>query len=535
MIGANNVKAKNLITVYQGEAAIANLGYMVDRKYKILKEHEIKCLEAFCTIMEESGCEFKDFDNFFVGYSIGQIGKEFDMLRFGIDSIINIELKSELNAAVKEEKVLKQMRVNYYYLKFLDREIKIFSFVENDGFYEYDIENDSIHSVEPKIIAELLINQNIDYSADPNEMFFPSNYLISPFNSTEKFINNEYFLTNGQQKIKDEIKKELSKNPFMFFCISANAGTGKTLLMYDIAKDFIVSGYNILIIHCGKLNDGHSKLITKYSWNINPISWIPKSLDSAANFDLSEYKLVLIDESQRIRDNQLEVILNKSIEKQIPIIFSYDVKQFLKNGETKDIGNYLEAKYPNIKVSKKELNKKIRTNKELASFIANLVHIGKSTSNLNYSCVSIDYISNFEDLKKYLSFLKSTGWMPITYTTSQYNPDDPYLNLSQTSYITAHDVIGQEFPKVILIMDNNFYYDLDGNLTARSSYYSASGMLYQIVTRVVDNLKIIVLDNPELYFKLLEIKSMGGLNSFISRNMPPYILVFIWYKANYFL
>ncbi|MDE5860312.1 MAG: hypothetical protein K2H23_08045, partial [Oscillospiraceae bacterium] len=119
------------------------------------------------------------------------------------------------------------------------------------------------------------------------------------------------------------------------------------------------------------------------------------------------------------------------------------------------------------------------------------------------------FVAQVEDLKKYLSFLKSTGWVPITYTTSQYNPDDPYLNLSQTSYINAHDVIGQEFSKVILIMDNNFHYDLAGNLTARSSYYSASGMLYQIVTRVVDDLKIIVLDNPELYLKLLEIKSMG--------------------------
>lgn len=306
------MKAKNLITVYQGEAAIANLGYKVDKKYTALKEHEIKCLEAFCSIMKENGCEFKDFDNFFVGYSIGQIGKEFDMLRFGTDSIINIELKSELNAEVKEEKVLKQMRVNYYYLKFLNREIKIFSFVKNDGFYEYDIKHDSMRNVEPKIIAELLINQNIDYSADPNEMFIPSNYLISPFNSTEKFINNEYFLTNGQQKIKDEIKKELSKNPFMFFCIPANAGTGKTLLMYDIAKELITLEKNVLIIHCGKLNDGHYTLINEYNWNIKSISSIPKSLDASVEFDLSEYELVLIDESQRIRDNQLEVLLSKA-------------------------------------------------------------------------------------------------------------------------------------------------------------------------------------------------------------------------------
>ncbi len=57
----------------------------------------------------------------------------------------------------------------------------------------------------------------------------------------------------------------------MFFCITANAGTGKTLLMYDIAKELISLGNNILIIHCGKLNGGHSELITEYNWDIKPI------------------------------------------------------------------------------------------------------------------------------------------------------------------------------------------------------------------------------------------------------------------------
>jgi hypothetical protein len=43
----------------------------------------------------------------------------------------------------------------------------------------------------------------------------------------------------------------------------------------------------------------------------------------------------------------------------------------------------------------------------------------------------------------------------------------------------------------------------------QNSYYSAEGMLYQIVTRVVDELKIIVYNNPELYVQLLKIKAMG--------------------------
>ena len=86
---------------------------------------------------------------------------------------------------------------------------------------------------------------------------------------------------------------------------------------------------------------------------------------------------------------------------------------------------------------------------------------------------------------------------------------DPYDTLSEICDKNAHDVIGQEFSKVVFAMDENFEYSEANKLTARNGYYSARGMLYQIVTRVVDELKIVVLDNPKLYLKLLEIKSMG--------------------------
>ena len=111
--------------------------------------------------------------------------------------------------------------------------------------------------IKVEFVANTLKDQTVDYTIDPDKEFIPSNYLISPFNSTEQFIAGEYFLTSAQQKIKDEIKRELTLCPFMFFCISANAGTGKTLLTYDIAKEQIAAGKKVKIIHCGILNKGH--------------------------------------------------------------------------------------------------------------------------------------------------------------------------------------------------------------------------------------------------------------------------------------
>ena len=162
--------------------------------------------------------------------------------------------------------------------------------------------------------------------------------------------------------------------------------------------------------------------------------------------------------------------------------------------------------YPKIPMSLKKLTTKIRTNKNLASFINNLMEIGKSQDNLNYDGISIDYFNNITDLKTYIALLKEKGWVPITYTVSRIDVD-PYADLTTISPKKAHDVIGQEFSKVVLVMDKNFIYN--GNkLDFRQSYYSARGMFYQIITRVVDELKIIVLDNPELYTTLIDIKNM---------------------------
>lgn len=422
-----------------------------------------------------------------------------------MDFILNIEIKSEIKTAEKAKKILKQMRENYYYLKFLGLPIMIFTYVENDGIYQYNIDSNSVEKTTYDCISKIIKKQSIDYSIDPDKKFVPSNYLISPFNSTDRFIGGEYFLTSAQQKIKDEIKSELKSNPFMFFCISANAGTGKTLLTYDIAKEYLTYGKKVLLIHCGKLNDGQIKLINTYGWDIKSIRAIPKN---SKDLILDKYDFIFVDEAQRIRLLQLNVLIEKAIKENTPIMFSFDTKQYLREGETRDLGEFLTNTHPHITTSIKKLTTKIRTNKEIASFITNLMEIGKSKDHLNYNCITVDYLNDCDDLKAYVDFLQTKDWAPITYTTSQIHLD-PYDKLTIISDKNAHDVIGQEFSKVVFVMNENFRYN--GNkLTALGSYYSAKGMLYQIVTRVVDELKIIVFNNPELYIKLLDIKKLGN-------------------------
>lgn len=500
------MKTQNLISVYQGLAAVKYNSLEIAQKYKYLKANEIQTLKILCNRFKLAHAGYDVFNGYIIGYTIPQISKEFDLLRFGTNSLINIELKGTLNESVKNSKILSQMRQNYYYLKFLGKELYLYTFIEDDGIYKYSIDEDSIEKIDIEALITVLQAQQIDEEVDMENIFIPSNYLVSPFNKTDSFIKKEYFLTNDQEGTKIEILKGIAKRGWGFFCISANAGTGKTLLVYDIAREFIQDKKSVLAIHCGKLNQGHNLLNEKYNWNII-------SIGSINNYTVQEYlsgrDLIIIDEAQRIREKQLKLLVDVAIENKISIIFSYDVEQYLSEGESRDIKEFLLVNYPGCEVYNKTLTNKIRTNKEMASFITNLKHIGHSNAYLNYKNVTIEYFEDIHEVKNYIEYLEDCGeWRAITYTNSQYSRE-PLDRLASISETNAHDVIGQEFGKVVLVMDDNFQYDEHGVLNCARNYYSTKGMFYQIVTRVVDEMKIIVLNNPHLYKRLLEIKYMG--------------------------
>ena len=49
-------------------------------------------------------------------------------------------------------------------------------------------------------LCDDLSSQKIMYLNHIDEVFEPSNYLISPFNSTDRFINEEYFSLYNKKK-----------------------------------------------------------------------------------------------------------------------------------------------------------------------------------------------------------------------------------------------------------------------------------------------------------------------------------------------
>src|SRR5690625_7626465 len=64
-----------------------------------IKDYEVKCVEQminlFSELVEASSDLVKYLNFFSIGYKIKQIGKEFDLLRIGVNYNLNIELKNQ--------------------------------------------------------------------------------------------------------------------------------------------------------------------------------------------------------------------------------------------------------------------------------------------------------------------------------------------------------------------------------------------------------------------------------------------------------
>ena len=275
--------------------------------------------------------------------------------------------------------------------------------------------------------------------------------------------------------------------------IQGDPGTGKTLLLYDIVKGL----QNTAIIHCGNLNDGHHYLNSQ-GWQIFPAKQYEKAMDE-------RYHVIAIDEGQRLDFRQLSRIITFAKEKNITLIVSCDPRQVLNISEK---NTYTIEKYMAEKKCLYHLTSGVRSNKEIYSFIRNMFDLkDKAKIKENYDAIKLSYFQNEDDAIMFLKYLQKNGWTFINYTTS-LSKMDCFDLFDQISTKNAHKVLGQEFEKVAFVLDGHFQYE-NHKLTAkkRDTAYDDLSMLYQIVTRAVNSLSVVVYDNVELFEQLVHIKN----------------------------
>jgi hypothetical protein len=119
--------------------------------------------------------------------------------------------------------------------------------------------------------------------------------------------------------------------------------------------------------------------------------------------------------------------------------------------------------------------------------------------------IDINYFSDYSDAKNYLGILNKKDWKIINYTPSRYH-SYPCEKTNIYFEDSAHKVIGQEFDKVVAVVDEHFCYNQHGKLATKyRGYYHVTKMLFQILTRTRKKLSIIIISNEELLEKCLEI------------------------------
>ncbi len=465
------------------------LALATENRHAGIKLHELECIKSLVKEFEQCDECMAFADNFFIGYTIPQIGKEFDLLRINKDNVVNIELKTKAD----EDRILKQLRRNSYYLSFLKQEKKhLFAYVCETGMlYRLDDSGELSAAEFAELFREL--GKEHCLTADIDSLFNPCNYLISPFNATEAFMEGKYFLTEQQEEIKGRILNAMDGNGAEFLALTGEAGTGKTLLTYDIAKELTGRGKRVFIVHCAKLNDGQYFLQENYSWDICMAKY-------SYEIDFSQLDVVIIDEAQRIYMSQFNYIVDNVRKNGLKCIFSYDLRQYLHHSER-------NLKFSGQNILTKpifQLTKKIRTNKEIAVFIKQLFDNKIKESYANYSNIELCYCRDKDEVYELSKYLHKNGWKVPKYTpgTMSTFTYEKYVLHGESS---AHEVIGQEYDKVVAVIDRHFRYDTEGILTADNTYYSQRQMLYQILTRTRQRLFIIIYDNEPMLKRCLEI------------------------------
>lgn len=446
----------------------------------------------------------------YFGFKIPRISKEFDCLWIGKETIVNIELKSK---EVGNDKIEKQLRQNVYYLRLLQKKLLLFTCDTSTGnCYSLDDSNNLI-TVQFKDLAKAIYDVHKEplFNSEIENLFPPENYLVSPFNSTEDFINCHYFLTGQQNIIKKEVINFFNNvSGFCFYAITGGPGTGKTLLTYDIARTLMEFGNKVVIGHAGSLNEGHNKL-NNNGWSILQTKdlviskFIVNSIFGEFEHSFSEdADVFIIDEAQRCYN--LQTIIDLVIKHGKKCIISYDPRQLMRDAEQDYNNENNIEKVVGTRVG--TLTNTIRTNKYVYNYIKSLFNKNIPLSNGKNDCVEITYCDTEQELKLAENLLISQGYELPKFTPKTHGIED-YERWFTSTLHSAHAVIGQEFDKVAAVISPNMHYDDNGNLVScKNYYYNEWRMLYQILSRARQKIHLIIFNNIPMLERCLKLLEM---------------------------
>ena len=439
------------------------------------------------------------FDGFYFSYTIEHISKEFDLLKLSPDAgcVLNIELKSE---AIEEDRVQRQLEQNRYYLSHISRTILSYTYVMetdtlyclNDHGFLKKCQMSELACALKRPALQMYVEDNI------NQYFRAQDYLISPVGSPEKYLTGRYFLTNQQQQFGKELLLLADKTEAgcRFAGITGSPGTGKTLLLYDLARR-LSEKRRVLVLHCARLSEGHEILRSAMKdFTIESIRTVtPEYLLQ------TKPEVILVDEAQRIYLETFELLVTFAGERGLFVVFCHDPAQILTVSERKrDISSRIAALAGENLFT---LSSRLRTNMEIAAFVTTFFDLRKKTPKYSFSNIRILWAPDADEALRLRRYMESQGYIYIACSEGE----------GQSAHtLDTHDVIGLEFDRVVVTLGKEFYYDKTGCLRAHAHgnpNYLYDRMLFQNISRTRENLCIIIAENASLFRKAASLTAPG--------------------------
>lgn len=445
------------ITRNQNIECLQKLERQLSGRTYFLKMREWE-LESMKALVRELEMHMQDVHalRFFYSFQVPRLGKEFDLLQIKDDQIVNIELKS---GKVSDEAVRKQLLQNRYYLSVQGKMIQSYTYISSQERLVRLNNHDHIVEADWDQLCLALQRQSKDYEGDIEDLFQAEMYLFSPVTEPERFLNKEYFLTSQQKDIERRILDKIRKVKYGYFWFSGLPGTGKTLLLYDIAMKLSVH-QKVCMIHCGETGKEwkilHDRLLRIAFLSDSRLEECP---------DFKEYSAILVDEAHLLSVKELHRILELS--EKHPVIFSGDDEDMISDEEM-DRTMLREIEHlPDIQSF--HLTNRIRTNAELSSFIQNMMHLPEKRMVRYYPHIQVVYANDEEEAEILLK-----GYQD----------------------------------QLVFIIDERYYYDEKGYLREQRQKHqkpTAVRTLFHRLNEAREEFAIIVKRNEAVYEVLLEL------------------------------
>lgn len=450
------------------------------------REHMLKMkeweLESMRALVERLELHMQDVSalRLFYSFQIPRLGKEFDLLQIRENQIINIELKS---GAVSEEAIQKQLIQNRYYLSALGKPIQSYTYISSQNRLMRLTNHDHVIEASWNQLCAALQKEGKDYSGDIENLFRAEWYLFSPLTEPNRFLNKEYFLTAQQRDIKRQILKKIREEQTGFFSFSGLPGTGKTLLLYDIAMK-LSNRQQVCIIHCGEAGKKW-EILHKRLQRIDFLS--DNQLET--QFSLEDYHAILVDEAHLLSVEKLNVLLDMSEDR--PIIFSSDSEEMISPKEIDQSTMKRMEELPNLQTFR--LTNRIRTNAELSSFIQNMMHLPVRKNQNQYPHVFVVYANDAKEADTLVQDYVRQGY--------QYFPQGESTELGITAV--------RDTEKMVVMLDERYYYDDEQYLRSRNLMRNGQSevrSLFHLLNQAKENLAFVVKGNETVYGILLDMK-----------------------------